>query len=296
MNVSAKKHPVVDEAAPPVSAKKHPVVDEAAPNVSVSSKLNEIEELECSVCYNKIGETNKCVTPCGHLFCFKCIHKVIKKGNDSCPNCRASFTEETSPVENINNTDLYDDDENILNNNILNNNIILNNTNYSNIINNLDLENDVNIINNINMLNNISMFNIFDNNIINEDLDDETLSNTLSISTSISDIPDEELYNDDNFKGNFWLYTENKPSEKILKIVSILLEKGFNETDIRYIIRKNFNYHIMTQPSLDVSLLSEDKEYDSQELILSNETIDNINILQNELNKILSELELNSNI
>jgi hypothetical protein len=221
-------------------------------------KLNEIEELECSVCYNKIGETNKCVTPCGHLFCFKCIHKVIKKGNDSCPNCRSLFTEETSSVENINNN-LYDeeDDENILNNNILNNNNIFNN-----------------------------MFSIFDNDLINEDVEDDTLSNTLSLSTSISDIPDEELYNDDNYFINPKLINlcddEHEPFNEISKIVSILLEKGFNETDIKYIIRKNFNYNILT----------EEKECDNQDLIFSNQTIENINVLQNELNKIICELKL----
>jgi hypothetical protein len=90
---------------------------------------------------------------------------------------------------------------------------------------------------------------------------------------------------DDNFNitpRQIQLYNETHPSEKISIIVSLLLEKGFDETDIRYIIRKNFNYHIMT----------ESKERDDQELIFLEMKTENINILQNELNKILNEFEV----
>ena len=57
--------------------------------------MNGIEEPECSICFNKIGERNKCITPCGHSFCFTCIIEVIRHDNNTCPNCRALFIEET---------------------------------------------------------------------------------------------------------------------------------------------------------------------------------------------------------
>jgi len=240
--------------------------------------MDEIEESECSICYNKIGERNNCITPCGHTFCLTCIIEVIRRDCNTCPNCRTLLTEEPNEIDLIENNTLDENNEineNILNNNILNENNYINN--YININNDILNVNDYNIIENINLINNNILI---DNN-----------SDTLSISeysTSISDIPDDELYDNDNFNitpRQIQLYNETNPSEKISIIVSLLLEKGFDETDIRYIIRKNFNYHIMT----------ESKERDDQELIFLEMKTENIKILQNELNKILSELEVNIN-
>jgi hypothetical protein len=238
--------------------------------------MSEIEELECSICYNKIGEKNNCTTSCGHSFCLTCIIEVIRRDNNSCPNCRtALFTEE--------------DDQHLIENNIINynnNNIINNNIINDNIIN--DNIFDDYLINNVNIQNNRV--------IITDDDDDESILSHSEYSTSISDIHDEELHDDnyymnsklirlynDNFERNF--LSNNQPIEKIIKVVSILLKKGFDESSIRYIIRKNFNYNILT----------EDKECDNQELIFSNKTFENINILQGELDKILYDLEVEEN-
>ena len=46
---------------------------------------------ECSICYEKIGETNVCTTSCGHTFCMTCIIKMVKNNSsssNSCPLCR----------------------------------------------------------------------------------------------------------------------------------------------------------------------------------------------------------------
>ena len=48
--------------------------------------------MECVICYDVIGETNKCVTPCGHNFCFNCIMKSTQY-NSKCPYCRNELRE-----------------------------------------------------------------------------------------------------------------------------------------------------------------------------------------------------------
>ena len=53
--------------------------------------------MECVICYDLIGDTNKCVTPCGHNFCFNCIMKATQY-NSKCPYCRNELREDTSNV------------------------------------------------------------------------------------------------------------------------------------------------------------------------------------------------------
>lgn len=45
---------------------------------------------ECCICYEEIGQTNNCVTGCGHAFCFKCLALAMARKN-SCPCCRAKL-------------------------------------------------------------------------------------------------------------------------------------------------------------------------------------------------------------
>jgi len=47
-------------------------------------------EKECCICYEQIGQTNNCVTGCGHAFCFKCLALAMAHKN-SCPCCRAKL-------------------------------------------------------------------------------------------------------------------------------------------------------------------------------------------------------------
>jgi|SaaInlV_150m_DNA_5_1039734.scaffolds.fasta_scaffold04733_6 hypothetical protein len=79
-----------------------------------------MEIIECAICYEEIGETNKCVTPCGHDFCFKCMVKSFQM-NETCPMCRTSYLEkdeclhsDSEDEESDDDSDdetLYDDDE-----------------------------------------------------------------------------------------------------------------------------------------------------------------------------------------
>lgn len=60
----------------------------------ITRKVNSIGErvtttMMCPVCYDDIE--NKSITPCGHSFCFKCIHVWINL-NSSCPLCKASLS------------------------------------------------------------------------------------------------------------------------------------------------------------------------------------------------------------
>jgi hypothetical protein len=50
-------------------------------------------EKECAICYDTLGTTNTCTTPCGHEFCFKCMIEALNH-NNSCPCCRSTLKEE----------------------------------------------------------------------------------------------------------------------------------------------------------------------------------------------------------
>lgn len=74
-----------------------------------------MENKECAICYDVIGKTNMCVTPCGHEFCFKCMVKSYKT-NDSCPLCRTTYLEKdellhSDSEEEDDDETLYDSDE-----------------------------------------------------------------------------------------------------------------------------------------------------------------------------------------
>ena len=64
--------------------------------------------MECVICYEVIGDTNKCVTPCGHNFCFNCIMRSTQY-NSSCPYCRAEL-QEPAVVDDDESTE-YESDE-----------------------------------------------------------------------------------------------------------------------------------------------------------------------------------------
>ena len=67
--------------------------------------MSEKYENICNICYEEVGDKNRCSTPCGHLFCFQCIMKSSKL-NNTCPMCREIICEN---IENNNDDD--NDDE-----------------------------------------------------------------------------------------------------------------------------------------------------------------------------------------
>jgi len=68
--------------------------------------MSESYENTCNICYEVVGDKNRCSTPCGHLFCFECIMKSSKKYN-TCPMCRSVICEE---IESVRGDDDDDDD------------------------------------------------------------------------------------------------------------------------------------------------------------------------------------------
>ena len=75
--------------------------------ISINKKKN-----ECSICLNNIKSNNLCLTKCGHIYCFTCIHKSINYSHN-CPSCRQDLKE----------NDLYyikTDNKKILDNKIIN--------------------------------------------------------------------------------------------------------------------------------------------------------------------------------
>ena len=138
------------------------------------------ESCECAICYETLGNTNVCTTPCGHKFCMTCIVKMVKNGSsssNSCPLCRKQLIEQQPPTTPLNNnfinfiqsTIYYPTDEPI--SPILSRELFVNNeptsvtVNSESIINNND---NINIIDNVD---NVDDINIIDNNIDNNNYD-----------------------------------------------------------------------------------------------------------------------------
>lgn len=70
-----------------------------------------MESNECCICYETIGKTNNCITPCSHQFCLKCLATAMRR-NSCCPICRTSIIdEEEDDVDEDDDEDEDDDDE-----------------------------------------------------------------------------------------------------------------------------------------------------------------------------------------
>jgi len=53
---------------------------------------------ECCICYDNIENTNVCITPCGHAFCFNCMVRSLKV-KSLCPVCRGELDESPNNTE-----------------------------------------------------------------------------------------------------------------------------------------------------------------------------------------------------
>jgi len=54
-------------------------------NVSGAGGRRE-HRFECNVCFDVASDPT--VTPCGHLYCWRCIHRWLEGGNNVCPVCK----------------------------------------------------------------------------------------------------------------------------------------------------------------------------------------------------------------
>ncbi len=77
-------------------------------DTTTQQQLSKMSCVECSICYDEIASTNNCVTPCGHVFCFKCMMQSLGN-NNTCPCCRAVLIEE--PVEEADDESEYEDSD-----------------------------------------------------------------------------------------------------------------------------------------------------------------------------------------
>ena len=65
-----------------------------------------VDENTCPICFDPITKNkNVCSTPCGHVFCFKCIVKCLNTSN-TCPFCRTEINDKP-----VHDSDEDDDDE-----------------------------------------------------------------------------------------------------------------------------------------------------------------------------------------
>jgi hypothetical protein len=72
--------------------------------------------MSCSICMNEVN-CDIVNTPCGHVFCNKCLTKWLMKKN-TCPMCRHSIgewdeDEDEDDEEEVDDIDIYEDFENV---------------------------------------------------------------------------------------------------------------------------------------------------------------------------------------
>lgn len=60
------------------------------------SLSNMSEPPKCPVCWDNVDQAT--LTPCGHLFCFRCITNALAFSGQSCPVCRTSIVKESQLV------------------------------------------------------------------------------------------------------------------------------------------------------------------------------------------------------
>jgi hypothetical protein len=65
---------------------------------------------ECPICYEPLGETNVCITKCGHKFCIGCLFKHSERSND-CPMCREQIVDNFENRNNRSRSSSFNDDE-----------------------------------------------------------------------------------------------------------------------------------------------------------------------------------------
>ena len=77
-------------------------------NLSHHIAMDSKEIQECPICFEVLGEKNRCITECGHSFCTKCLLKAFED-NSSCPCCRTMLVEEE--WEDVEDDEEEDDEE-----------------------------------------------------------------------------------------------------------------------------------------------------------------------------------------
>ncbi|KRY35866.1 UPF0586 protein C9orf41 -like protein [Trichinella spiralis] len=81
------------------------VIDLTLDSSSTSSSCSNVNDLQCPACFSSFEEILKegnavMTTPCGHVFCARCIYTVFSgKRSLKCPICRRNITESSESLE-----------------------------------------------------------------------------------------------------------------------------------------------------------------------------------------------------
>lgn len=65
---------------------------------------------ECPICYDVMGDTNKCITECGHSYCLSCLLHSYER-NTLCPCCRTEMCKRENVEEDDEDDEEEEDDE-----------------------------------------------------------------------------------------------------------------------------------------------------------------------------------------
>ncbi len=82
------------------------MIEKIESNETINSKTS----CECPICYELLGETNVCITKCGHKFCIGCLFKHSERSND-CPMCREQIVDNFENRNNRSRSASFNDDD-----------------------------------------------------------------------------------------------------------------------------------------------------------------------------------------
>jgi hypothetical protein len=78
--------------------------------IESNEMINSKTSCECPICYEQLGETNVCITKCGHKFCIGCLFRHSERSND-CPMCREQIVDNFENRNNRSRSASFNDDE-----------------------------------------------------------------------------------------------------------------------------------------------------------------------------------------
>lgn len=55
-----------------------------------------MSHIDCSICMSEIGDKNKVVTDCGHIFHASCLIQHVSHNGHSCPYCRNNMVKDNN--------------------------------------------------------------------------------------------------------------------------------------------------------------------------------------------------------
>ena len=73
--------------------------------IEIDKKKSKLKNVECSICYEEIGEKNYTITNCNHIFCNNCLFRSLNL-SQNCPYCREPIFNFDNRIKNLTRNDI----------------------------------------------------------------------------------------------------------------------------------------------------------------------------------------------